>query len=137
MSKAKAVDLMARMAKDLKVEGFRSKGKRSNRDNESPLVAGLFKNGRKPKRVSVHCDQCSMLSINGVACHETGCPNQNSRWDAESESWIKQRKCFECGCTVDADSPCCNYDDMGFEEEIETDPDEDTEDADDFDEAEE
>ena len=21
------------------------------------------------------CDQCEMLSINGVACHEIGCPN--------------------------------------------------------------
>jgi hypothetical protein len=54
------------------------------------------------------CDQCQMLSINGVPCHETGCPNTNARWDAESGEWIKQRKCFECGCTVDADDPCCN-----------------------------
>lgn len=25
------------------------------------------------------CDQCEMLSINGVACHETGCPNADKR----------------------------------------------------------
>jgi hypothetical protein len=54
------------------------------------------------------CDQCQMLSINGVPCHETGCPNMNSRWDADSGEWIKQRKGFECGCTVDADDPCCS-----------------------------
>jgi hypothetical protein len=46
--------------------------------------------------------------IQGVFCHETGCPNQNSRWDAESETWIKQRKCWECGCNVDASDPCCS-----------------------------
>jgi hypothetical protein len=54
------------------------------------------------------CDQCQMLSINGVPCHETGCPNMSARWDAESGEWIKQRKCFDCGCTVDAEDPCCS-----------------------------
>lgn len=54
------------------------------------------------------CDQCEMLSINGVPCHETGCPNARSRWDEESQTSVKQRKCFECGCTVDADDPCCS-----------------------------
>jgi len=49
-----------------------------------------------------------MLGINGVPCHETGCPNMGARWDAESGEWIKQRKCFECGCTVNADDPCCS-----------------------------
>ena len=59
-------------------------------------------------RVPVSCDQCQMLSINGVACHETGCPNQNSRWDKENRAWVKQRKCFDCGCTVDASDPFCS-----------------------------
>ena len=62
----------------------------------------------KPKRVRMHCNQIEMLSINGVACHETGCPNMGARWDRESEEWIKQRKCFECGFTFDADTDCCN-----------------------------
>ena len=57
------------------------------------------------------CDQCEMLSINGVACHETGCPNARARWDADSESWVQQRECFECGCTVDADDECCSRQD--------------------------
>ena len=56
----------------------------------------------------ISCDQCQMLSINGIACHETGCPNMGARWDSESGEWIKQRKCFTCGYTVDADSECCN-----------------------------
>jgi hypothetical protein len=55
---------------------------------------------------TISCPQCQMLAINGVACHETGCPNQNARWDGEE--WVKQRKCFECGCTVDRDDPCCS-----------------------------
>jgi hypothetical protein len=46
--------------------------------------------------------------IQGVFCHETGCPNTHSRYDEESGEWVKQRKCFECGCTVDADDLCCN-----------------------------
>jgi len=54
------------------------------------------------------CDQCEALMINGVFCHETGCPNMGARWDSESGEWIKQRRCFDCGCTVDADDPCCS-----------------------------
>jgi hypothetical protein len=49
-----------------------------------------------------------MLAINGVACHETGCPNMGARWDRENDCWVKQRECFECGCPVDADDPCCS-----------------------------
>ena len=25
----------------------------------------------------MRCDQCEMVSINGVACHETGCPKSH------------------------------------------------------------
>jgi len=53
------------------------------------------------------CDQCEMLSINGVACHEHGCPNIDKRYDALEDRWILQRDCFHCGCTVDYDDPCC------------------------------
>lgn len=58
----------------------------------------------------VTCDQCQMLAINGVACHERGCPNMGARWDQPTQTWIKQRECFDCGCTVDADQPCCTND---------------------------
>lgn len=33
------------------------------------------------------CDQCQALMINGVYCHETGCPNAHS---------LACRKCDEC-----------------------------------------
>ena len=35
------------------------------------------------------CDQCELLMINGVRCHETGCP---AAWQDYS------RECKECGC---------------------------------------
>ena len=54
----------------------------------------------------MNCDQCQMLSINGVACHETGCPNMGARWDGEG--WVKQCECRECGCMADVGSECCN-----------------------------
>lgn len=54
------------------------------------------------------CNQCVAAMINGVFCHETGCPNTNSRYDVDSDEWIKQSKCFTCGCMVDADDACCD-----------------------------
>lgn len=50
------------------------------------------------------CDQCEMLSINGMPCHERGCPNTNRRYDSDTQEWVRQITCRECGCTVDADS---------------------------------
>ena len=58
----------------------------------------------------IKCNQCEALMINGVFCHETGCPNTKARYDAESGEWIKQRTCFECGCICDTDDPCCSGD---------------------------
>lgn len=61
----------------------------------------------------MQCDQCEMLSINGRACHERGCPNMNAHW--EDGEWVKYYECFECGCDVPAGESCnCNepfYDD--------------------------
>lgn len=31
----------------------------------------------KAKRI--RCDQCEVLVINGVICHEFGCPNKNKK----------------------------------------------------------
>jgi hypothetical protein len=62
------------------------------------------------------CDQCDAAMINGVFCHEIGCPNKGSRWDAESGEWVKQRVCSECGYTVDADDECCSAEDDGPDE---------------------
>lgn len=63
---------------------------------------------------SVRCSQCDMLSINGIATHEHGCPNLGARWDADEQTWVKQRKCFTCGCTVDQSDPCCSAPDEDF-----------------------
>lgn len=37
---------------------------------------------------SLNCDQCEMLSINGMACHETGCPNARKAWDHDLCAWV-------------------------------------------------
>ena len=66
----------------------------------------LYGSGREVQ--NMRCNQCQALMINGVFCHETGCPNTHSRYDAESGEWIRQRKCFDCGSTVDTDDPCCS-----------------------------
>lgn len=47
------------------------------------------------------CNQCQMLNINGLNCHETGCPNDRS--------W----QCFECGSeysTKEEVNGCCDLD---------------------------
>ena len=62
----------------------------------------------QPTRIS--CDQCAALMINGIFCHETGCQNSRSRYDAADDRWVRQRKCFECGFSVDYDDPCCSAD---------------------------
>lgn len=36
----------------------------------------LTKYDRSEHRYRVRCSQCEALVINGVACHETGCPNE-------------------------------------------------------------
>jgi len=57
-------------------------------------------------RVKVRCDQCEMLSINGLACHETGCPNSRKTWDEDRQEWIAYRDCFECGYPVEMGESC-------------------------------
>jgi hypothetical protein len=52
----------------------------------------------------MNCDQCQMLSINGTACHETGCPNQSKRY--AYGVWIRVFECFECGCEVEEGTAC-------------------------------
>lgn len=51
----------------------------------------------KAQRVCLSCDQCQALMINGVFCHETGCPNSRKTWDVESQSWKRVVECRECG----------------------------------------
>lgn len=34
------------------------------------------------------CNQCDSVYINGVFCHETGCPNRDKIYDKDEESWV-------------------------------------------------
>ena len=56
----------------------------------------------------INCNQCEALMINGVFCHETGCPNSRKLWSGHT--WVKTRKCGECGDTVAEHTPCCDWD---------------------------
>ena len=58
----------------------------------------------------MRCDQCEMVSINGIPCHEMGCPNRRARWDGDN--WVKQFECRECGCMVDVGTSCDCFEDM-------------------------
>lgn len=44
--------------------------------------------------VIIACDQCQVLSIQGVACHETGCPNS---WIDPVTGKAFQQECYACG----------------------------------------
>lgn len=70
------------------------------------------------------CNQCEALMINGVFCHETGCPNMRSRFDEETGEWVRQYVCGECGEMVDDGDTCCQDLDEGEEEEEEEDDEE-------------
>jgi len=41
----------------------------------------------KVKILPKRCDSCELLRINGVVCHEIGCPNMGARW--ENGEWVK------------------------------------------------
>jgi hypothetical protein len=58
--------------------------------------------------VKLRCDQCEALMINGVFCHETGCPNSKKTY--RYGAWIRVIECFECGCEVE-DGTVCNCQD--------------------------
>ena len=57
------------------------------------------------KHVSIQCDSCAACMIQGVPCHETGCP----------EAWRDEtRECRDCGCDFKPESryqvSCCQGD---------------------------
>ena len=52
------------------------------------------------------CDQCNANYINGIFCHEAGCPNSGKKWDAARQSWIKYIPCFICGYDVEEGESC-------------------------------
>jgi hypothetical protein len=67
-----------------------------------------------------HCDSCQMSNINGVNCHEFGCPNQKKTW-VPNRGWVKYNKCGECGNEVEEGESCCGGDDDFFDQANESD----------------
>ena len=53
------------------------------------------------------CDQCDSVTINGLYCHETGCPNARKRYDTDSELWVEVVTCPECGNVYDPEEESC------------------------------
>lgn len=61
----------------------------------------------------MQCDQCEALMINGVFCHEHGCPNTRKAWNAITETWETEYTCPECGGTYTESEDareCCSPD---------------------------
>jgi RNA polymerase subunit RPABC4/transcription elongation factor Spt4 len=52
---------------------------------------------RKGGYIYVGCSQCEALVINGVACHETGCPNATHECHGcNAIVPMRQKYCAEC-----------------------------------------
>ena len=49
--------------------------------------------------------------INGVFCHETGCPNSRKTWDADRQEWLRVVTCSHCEAEYfDCDTHECEPD---------------------------
>lgn len=59
----------------------------------------------------IHCNQCRMLSINGHACHETGCSNSRKTWIAERGEWVLFVTCRHCDSEIESGTVCDCQDD--------------------------
>lgn len=47
--------------------------------------------------VTAGCDSCAMLTINGIPCHETGCPNMRHECRGCNERIpVRDRYCADC-----------------------------------------
>jgi hypothetical protein len=52
------------------------------------------------------CNQCDSMTINGVYCHETGCPNMGKTWIEDEGQWVSFIPCHDCGFDVREDTIC-------------------------------
>lgn len=55
------------------------------------------------------CDQCVALTINGVYCHEHGCPNIRKEREAEEDT--DEEDPWACGCDCGCTDPKMYEDD--------------------------
>lgn len=51
------------------------------------------------------CDQCAAAMIQGVFCHETGCPNSKKTW-VPDRGWVLFVECFNCGDEIESGERC-------------------------------
>ena len=65
------------------------------------------------------CDRCAALMINGVFCHELGCPRRNSLYTGGR--WVKFVKCFNCGCDVEENTCCDCQEDYSLDDSVHVD----------------
>jgi len=99
--------------------GTRTGGQKNNNQYYCADCRKSFapKQAARPVRQRVSCDQCNMLSINGVPCHEHGCPNSGAQWNPETQGWNKTYECRECGDDVPEGETCSCQ--QPFEDEAE------------------
>jgi hypothetical protein len=60
----------------------------------------------KEEQCAPKCDGCEAAMVNGVLCHEHGCPNKGKIWDAEEQRWIKIVNCPHCDGDVEYGEVC-------------------------------
>jgi hypothetical protein len=70
------------------------------------MEVGKMKDLKKRKVIKMHCDQCSAAMIQGMFCHEQGCPNSRKTWVADRQEWVRFVECRECGCEVESEVGC-------------------------------
>jgi hypothetical protein len=58
------------------------------------------------------CNQCQPATINGVFCHEAGCPNQRKTWVPDRNEWVLFVECDECGVEVEVGTECGCFESM-------------------------
>lgn len=61
------------------------------------------------------CPLCEALMINGVFCHERGCPNTHAEY--EDGEWVHYYRCWNCGDTLPLDVACTCESEANKEEE--------------------
>ncbi len=81
-----------------------------------PLPRKRFKpyNHNKRRRVThfltslgFTCDQCQVISINGLPCHEIGCINSHKIYNHDQSRWVEYIACSDCGYDIE-NGECCD-----------------------------
>ncbi len=63
---------------------------------EQLISLGFDETTKSDKRIQLRCSQCNAVFINGVACHETTCPNQKFECKGCDTILDYQGYCSEC-----------------------------------------